>query len=138
MKTFNVYKHPGLEWQAVKVGFSWPGFCFGAFWMLVKKMWVLAGIFFAIAVVVSFVLMPLGVDDNPIVNWALSLAISLIIGFNGNGWRELNLQKRGYELVASVSADNPDLAISLAAEPGCRSCDRDDGADAQGATKQRL
>jgi len=36
MKRFNVYKHPTLGTDAVKIGFSWPAFFFGLFWMLVQ------------------------------------------------------------------------------------------------------
>ena len=38
MKTYHVFEHPTRGLEAVKVGVSWPGFFFGFFWMLVKKM----------------------------------------------------------------------------------------------------
>ena len=36
MKVFTVYKHESKFYEAVKVGFSWPAFIFGGWWMLVK------------------------------------------------------------------------------------------------------
>jgi hypothetical protein len=39
MKTFKVFKHPTLGYQAVKIGFSWPGFLFSVIWLLMKKLW---------------------------------------------------------------------------------------------------
>ena len=36
MKVFTVYKHESKGYEAVKVGWSWPGFFFGPWWMLVK------------------------------------------------------------------------------------------------------
>ena len=55
MKTFNVYKHPTQGIEAVKVGFSWPAFFFGIIWMLVKKLWGLAGAWFAAYIVLSLI-----------------------------------------------------------------------------------
>ena len=55
MKTFNVYKHPTQGIEAVKIGFSWPAFFFGIIWMLVKKLWGLAGAWFAVYIVLSLI-----------------------------------------------------------------------------------
>lgn len=55
MKTFNVYRHPILGLEAVKVGFSWPAAFFGPIWMAVKKLWVLFGVWFAMYVALSMV-----------------------------------------------------------------------------------
>ena len=55
MKTFNVYKHPTQGIEAVKIGFSWPAFFFGIIWMLVKKLWGLAGMWFAAYIVLSLI-----------------------------------------------------------------------------------
>ena len=39
MKSFQVYRHPTIEAQAVKVGFCWPAFFFGVIWMLISRLW---------------------------------------------------------------------------------------------------
>ena len=39
MKQYKVYKHPSGSTEAVKQGWSWPGFFFGFIWAMVKKMW---------------------------------------------------------------------------------------------------
>jgi hypothetical protein len=54
MKTFNVFKHPDKGFEAVKVGFSWPAFFFGILWMIAKKLWALAGLYFILTIVCSF------------------------------------------------------------------------------------
>jgi len=119
MKTFNVYKHPTQGLEAVKVGFSWPAFFFGIIWMLVKKLWGLAGLWFAMYVGLSLIE---AVTDQSQESGAQALvylilaagyfALWLIPAFKGNKWREENLSKRGYELNSSVQSQTPDAAVA--------------------------
>ncbi|MCG9056141.1 DUF2628 domain-containing protein [Laribacter hongkongensis] len=123
MKTFNVYKHPTQGIEAIKVGFSWPAFFFGFFWMLVKKLWGLAGTWFAAYVIFSLIEK---VTDQSGVGGAQALvylllaagyfALWLVPAFKGNKWREANLSKRGYEQLTSVQAETPDAAVAQAAK----------------------
>jgi len=46
MKVFKVYKHPVSGYEAVKVGFSWPGFFWIVTWLLWKRLWGIAGVWF--------------------------------------------------------------------------------------------
>ena len=39
MHKYNVYKHPIIGYEAIKQGFSWPGFFFTWIWAFVKKLW---------------------------------------------------------------------------------------------------
>lgn len=122
MKTFNVYKHPTRGIEAVKVGFSWPAFFFGMIWMLVKKLWGLAGAWFAATIVVSLVD---AVTDQSGASRAKALVylilsagylmLWLVPAFKGNKWREENLSKRGYEQLTTVQAETPDAAVAQAA-----------------------
>jgi len=119
MKTFNVYKHPTQGFDAVKVGFSWPAFFFGLIWMLVKKLWGLAGLWFAGYVVCSLIEK---VTEQAQASGAQALVyfvlaagyfvLWLVPPFKGNKWREENLSKRGYELLSTVQAETPDAAIA--------------------------
>jgi len=116
MKTFNVYKHPTQGIEAVKVGFSWPAFFFGTIWMLVKKLWGLAGAFFAAYIVL--LLIEKVTDQSG--EGGLLLAAGYFTGwlvpaFKGNKWREENLSKRGYEQLTTVQAETPDAAAAQAA-----------------------
>jgi hypothetical protein len=115
MRTFDVYKHPGLEWQAVKVGFSWPGFFFGAFWLLFCRLWLIAVIVFAAAVAVGLMF---GDDVNPARDLTINLLIAVVIGLFGNEWKSRNLISRGFEKTATVEAENKEMAIRLAIESG--------------------
>lgn len=126
MKNYNVYKHADGKVEAVKQGWSWPGFLFGAIWALVKKLWSVAAILIGIAVlinIISVMMMPSSYDYYEQSSSAaafglfgnlLQLGIAIFLGVKGNSLREANLTKRGYAFVANINANNPDEAISLA------------------------
>lgn len=102
MKKFNVYKHPTLGMEVVKVGFSWPAFFLGVLWLLAKELWGVAGTWFAVYVALSFI--EKATDQSQ--GGAQSLvhiffvvgyfSLWLVPGFKGNKWREENLLKQGY------------------------------------------
>ena len=117
MNAYKVYKHPSLGAEAVKVGFSWPAASFIIIWMLVKKLWALAGLWILAYIVVT-ILQDYAVTSGSagaiLVVLAAHLALSLIPAFKGNEWRMKNLTRRGFIFVDSVSAETPDLAIAHA------------------------
>ncbi|BBF66582.1 DUF2628 domain-containing protein [Acidithiobacillus sp. 'AMD consortium'] len=117
MKTYHVFEHPTRGLEAVKVGVSWPGFFFGFFWMLVKKMWGWALLFLAIDIVRGLFQMSITHGQPPAsaanLGFALvGLVLGIIVGAYGNGWRESNLRNRGYVSVATVEAKTPDGALA--------------------------
>lgn len=120
MKTFNVYQHPLHGYEAVKVGFSWPAFFFGALWMLVKKLWAMAGLWIVLYIVCSVIEKATDqAQGAATAQIAVYLALSaayfalwLVPPFKGNQWRESNLIKRGYTLVTTVQAKTPDAALA--------------------------
>lgn len=119
MKTFKVYKHPTRGLEAVKVGFSWPGFLFGIFWMLLKKLWAASLLWFGLYIVFSLVETVTNQSEaggaQALVYLLLVagyIALSLIPGFQGNQWRETNLTKRGFAIVGTPQAETPDAAIA--------------------------
>ena len=59
MKNFNIYENPEGIPEAVKKGWSWPGFCFTWIWCFIKGLGVLGSIilaftFFGIIVTISY------------------------------------------------------------------------------------
>lgn len=123
MKTFNIYKHPTLGFEAVKVGFSWPAFFFGWLWLLSKKLWGFAGaVFGTILLLLAFAALVGASDarDATVVGYLViaigSLALVLLPALKGNDWRETNLSKRGYERCASLQAYTPDHAVAQASQ----------------------
>ena len=118
MKTFNLYRHPELGLEAVKEGFSWPAFFFGILWMVYKKLWKYAGIWFAIYITLAFVENAVksgGVDSGMKATYDIMilmgyLLIMLIPAFKGNSWRQTRLLEKGYVLEKTVKASTPDQA----------------------------
>jgi len=111
MKTFNIYRHPELGLQAVKVGFTWPGFFFGIIWMLICKLWAHAAVVFAAGIAISLI-----IPNNEfgiIMNFVISIGIGVFIGASGNQWRIDNLIKRGFQEVMTVEAENKDAALGI-------------------------
>jgi hypothetical protein len=124
MKTFNVYKHPMLGLEAVKIGFSWPAFALGLIWMVSKKLWGWAGLWFGATVVCTFIEAATiesqaGGEPSMVYLFLIVayLALWFIPPFQGNKWLEASLSKRGYEHIGTVQAETPDAAIAQSAKP---------------------
>ena len=124
MKSFNVYKHPSHGIEAVRVGFSWPALFFGILWMLAKRLWGLAGIWFVALIVLSLVekVADQSREDGAQALVYLILAVAyfalrLIPAFHGNKWKEKDLSKRGFEHSAeTVQAETADAAVAQVAK----------------------
>lgn len=120
MKTFDVYKHPTLGYQAVKQGFGWPAFFFTVIWAFVKKMWGLGfaflGVIFLLTLVET-VFEQEGSEGGVLVMLLAQLVFYIIVGVKGNDWRRGNLQKRGFEKLRTVQAETPEAAIGEVAKP---------------------
>ena len=124
MKTFQIYKHPSLGNEAVKIGFSWPAFFFGFIWMLTCNLWGKAGLFFGLYVVASIIEKATDTATDSglqamvyLVLAAGYFAIWLVPAFQGNSWRVANLVSRGFQLTATVQAETKDAAIAQASNP---------------------
>ena len=120
MKTYDVYKHPVIGYEAVKQGFSWPAFFFNWIWAFVKKMWVNGLIIIGINVGFSIIESALSGDTGGIlIILVAQLGFFIFIGKNGNEWRRDSLKKRGFEHLKTVLAESPDAAIAIIARsPG--------------------
>jgi hypothetical protein len=120
MKSFRVYRHLTQGYEAVKLGFSWPAFFLGVIWMLVKRLWGVAGLWF-LAYVGLFLLEAVtdAASSEPgaqalgyLMLVAGYFALWFVPAFKGNSWRVANLAKRGYELVGEVVAETPEAAVA--------------------------
>lgn len=136
MKTFHVYHHPHLGAQAVKEGFSWPGFVFGWVWLLVKELWWLfllfLGVGFASALLADLVFGQLEDMGHGNMEYAfgrflfttvVTVTVSLLTGFYGNRWCCRNLSRRGFNRIATLQAMSPDAAIQATELPQAATAD---------------
>ena len=112
MKTYDVYAHPALGHQAVKQGFSWPGFFFNWIWACVKQMWgVGAGLLIAGLILGGF--QEVG-DGGIFIGGLGQLALLIFVGAKGNDWRRSKLSKQGFEKAGTIEAQSPEAAIAEA------------------------
>lgn len=118
MKTYKIfYREFDNKVEAVKQGFSWPGFFFTWIWALVKKMWALGAILFVVVFILNVLSGAIEPVDyygniNPIgiVLLFCMLGICIFCGIKGNALRENNLLSTGYKLIKMVPAVNPQMA----------------------------
>tara|TARA_Y100001970_G_C13771718_1_gene620818 strand:+ start:45 stop:623 length:579 start_codon:yes stop_codon:yes gene_type:complete len=136
MKNFNIYENPEGIPEAVKKGWSWPGFCFTWIWCFVKGLGALGGsilafTFFGVFINI-FTYSQIDYNYNP---WTgqyygtgfaykaypimefifgfIPFIISIWIGFKGNKKREQNLISKGYKLKTTVYASSAKNAIII-------------------------
>jgi len=115
MKTFNIYIHLVAAIEAVKVGFSWPAFFFGSFWMLDRGLWGRAAFWLAgysaakLVATLADKVQP--TDYLGVLHASILIALELIAGANGNRWWEKDLLRRGYSRAATITAPTPEEAI---------------------------
>ena len=109
MKKYKIYKSPLGMIEAVKTGWSWPGFFFTFIWLLVKKLYLTAGMVFLIVIVVGFGEFEFGVTG---LSSFFNLLIAVVVGWGGNQGRIENLIDRGFIFKTTVSAKTPEGALA--------------------------
>jgi hypothetical protein len=105
--TYHVYTYPGRRPEAVKQGFSWPGFFFTWIWAVLKH---LPGP--ALGLLVAGLL---AAASNMAVGIFLLGASALWAGLQGNAWRGDQLTSRGYKCVAIRDASSAKAALAMSA-----------------------
>ena len=116
MKQYMVFQHPDHRIEAVKVGWSWPGFFFGPLWALSKGLVLLGcGSWLGLFLIVAMIGSASGARPDaagPVINF-LALILAVLFGAVGNSLREKKLTSKGYKLMEEVSAHTPFEATSL-------------------------
>lgn len=106
MKTYEIYTSPVGGIEAVKKGWSWPGFFFTLIWVFVKKLHGLGAGVLIIGVLLTSV-SPFGLG------LVFDIIVSLWLGSSGNAMRVANLKKRGYQVANMISEQTDEAAIAL-------------------------
>ncbi len=114
MKTYDVYTHPARPQEAVKQGFSWPGFFFGWIWAFVKRLPSHGAALLGIGITIGVIDVGAENSEVSIVLGLVSLAIAVAIGFNGNEWRRGRMHDLGYKHMGTFNAGTPEAAIAYA------------------------
>lgn len=111
MKTFTVYYHPGKGFEAVREGFSWPGFFLTWIWAFFKGL-APVGWWLFVAWLTAQLLILSGEPTAITLAVSGTLAAVLLAGFKGNHWRRSALDRQGYRLVDAVHAESPQAAVT--------------------------
>ena len=121
MAIYSVHKRPTARVDDaifVKDGFAWAALVFMLLWTLWHRMWIVAAIVFSTTAAVAALASWLGLGDAP-VNLA-SLAVGLVLGFEGNDLRRWSLARQGYEelgLAPGCDLDEAELRLFAAQAP---------------------
>jgi len=119
MKNYSMFTDGKSDVIATKNGWSWPAFCFGWIWALVKKLY-LVGILIILISLMCYALIPCGILIGPntvagIVIGQIGLlsliAIPIVLGIIGNKLLKNRLIKNGYQCVEVVIAENQGQAV---------------------------
>lgn len=111
-RSFEIYERSDGTIDAVKLGWSWPGFWFGPFWILARLgigwgclVWILG--ILAVLLTVGFVGTALKLDPQSEGHFALALGalpFATLVGFCGNQFVAWCLRKRGFSKKGQVHA----------------------------------
>ncbi|QEY25047.1 DUF2628 domain-containing protein [Neisseria animalis] len=121
MKQYKIYENEATKKiEAVKIGWSWPGFFFGLIWALVKKLWAVAIGLLVLQIINLLLSAMLEAGDNDVLIiissiffLLTSIVIPIIIGVQGNSWREKKLISRGFVYKDVINAGTPEGALSF-------------------------
>lgn len=111
MNDFAIYKHPDGRTITVKRGWSWTAFLFTWIWALSTKQWLIGGIATAISIGV-YAIFPGKFGHYGFADF-INAAAMPFFGWLGNEWREQDLQRRGFDLIDTVSARSRDDAMAI-------------------------
>jgi hypothetical protein len=92
----------------VKEGFSWPAFLISLPWLIWHRMWIVLLLYLALVLGLAALSEFGQVPDQAMT--VASLAIALVLGFEGNSLLRWTLARRGYEEIGEVAAETPQAA----------------------------
>lgn len=111
MALFNVFEPPDGKLERVvfiSEGFCWSALFFTVFWAVFHRMWVVAGLLFAVFVLASLVeAWDLIV---PVFAMVIHFAISLLFGFEARRLQSLSLERAGFRLAGLIEATSLEAA----------------------------
>jgi uncharacterized protein DUF2628 len=90
--------------------FSWAGFAFGGFWLLWHRAWFAGIMVLAIDLAIPLLLYPTG---HILIGLTLDLALALLVGLEGNGWRIAAEERKGHRIVDVVEASDSEAAFEI-------------------------
>ena len=107
MNQYSIYDDRRGRLDAIKQGWSWPGFFLSWVWAMAKGMWGVGLGILALYIVFSAFI---SLDSLRLLGL---LSLHIVCGIYGHPWREENLLTRGFECRGTETALNPVSALLL-------------------------
>jgi hypothetical protein len=101
---------PERDTLFIRDGFSWLAFVFPLPWLLVRRLWLIAGLSVILYLVAVLAAESWGLDGLPL---AFSVVFSLWTGFEGGHVRALWLARKGWEMKTEIAAHDLDEAEAI-------------------------
>ena len=116
MRQYKIYLKPNNEYEAVKIGWSWPAFLFAGCWALTKGLWLVALFISAIfvlliAAVVSVFEAQANIELVFNIISLIWLSIKIVLGVKANELRDAKLLSNGSILKGSLFSQNDEYAL---------------------------
>lgn len=112
MRKFNVYQFgtSNGHFEAVKDGWSWPGFFFNWIWAFAKGLNKLG----ALLVIAHLALVVVSLQNEllNVVAGIVGMAIPVWVGAMGNKMRGQRLEEEGYTRVGTIEASSEEAAVA--------------------------
>jgi hypothetical protein len=102
--------NPEKQTLFIRDGFSWLALIFPLPWLLVRKLWLLAGLSVVLYLIAVLVAEYWGLDGLPV---AYTVILCLWTGLEGGHVRATWLQRKGWDLKANIAADSIDEAEAV-------------------------
>ena len=113
MKTFNIYVNEMTkETQAIKMGWSWPGFFFTWIWALIKGMVGLGIGLLIVPFILSFMFGFIFLEIGVVLSWMMNIGICIYCGVKGNELVGSSLLSKGFQLKDTVTSGSPEQALA--------------------------
>jgi len=90
----------------VKEGTAWLALLFPVLWLLAQRMWLVLAAFIGLTVLLSALVLAMGANQEAAA-WA-SFAPGLLLAVQANDLRRWSIARRGYQMVAAVTARTRD------------------------------
>jgi hypothetical protein len=113
MSKYIIYTHRVYQPQAIKLGWTFWGFFFCAYWGLYHRLWIPAIIHFATFYFVFSVIEYEYYDTYMLVASSMVMVSAIIWGALGNSLRASKLSNNGYIAQTEVYANSPSEALGL-------------------------
>lgn len=112
MKKFYIYENKVINHvEAVKDGFSWPGFLFTLIWLVYKRMWTLVGAYALVITMIVLAGLSLPKGGSELLSNIFGIAASVWLGLKGNYEYGKHLEKNGYKKIGEILAKDKQSAV---------------------------